>query len=246
MQDRIYEERGGGEDFVFDGSVAAVFDNMVERSVPGYREVLELEARLVRARFAAGDLIYDLGCSTGNGLLAVARTLGETGFRGIGIDSSGAMLERAREKAAGFRSGASLAFLEADANAVALEPCGAVLCNYTLQFIRPPRRAAFLEKIHGALRPGGMLLLAEKTLSHDPLCNRLFIMQGHDFKRERGYSDLEIARKREALENVLVPFTVEENLQLLRGAGFAHVELFFRHFNFAAFLAVKAGPDARG
>lgn len=240
-EDRIYRETAGDKDFKFDSSVAAVFDNMISRSVPFYQELLAAEAQLLSRYLVSRELIYDLGCSTGNGILNVAEAAADKQFRCIGVDSSAAMLERARENAGAFKYGSSVAFIEGDVTEIALQLCGGLLCNYTMQFLRPLKREEFLSSLFKALRPGGILLLAEKTVSHDPELNRMFIDQGFEYKRSRGYSSLEIARKREALENILIPFSIEENSRMLRDAGFNHVSTFFQWFNFSAFLAVKDG-----
>jgi tRNA (cmo5U34)-methyltransferase len=77
------------------------------------------------------------------------------------------------------------------------------------------------------------------VLTDDPAFARLFIDLYHDYKAAQGYSHLEIAQKREALENVLVPYRAAENVEMLRRSGFAEVETFFRWFNFAGFVAKK-------
>ena len=46
-------------------------------------------------------------------------------------------------------------------------------------------------------------------------------------------------RKREALENVLVPYRVDENVELLKRCGFTTVDTCFRWLNWAAFVAIK-------
>lgn len=239
-KDTLYAEGGSVGDFRFNDRVAAVFDDMIDRSVPFYSEVIEAMAGLLAGLLRPGDRIYDLGCSTGTTLLRLQARLGP-GMRWIGVDNAPAMLARARAKAARLAAGAPVEFIEADVTALDFSGAGAVLCNYTLQFIRPPERPAFIRRLHAGLRPGGLLLVSEKILAADALLNHEFIRRHHDFKRDRGYSDLEIARKREALENVLVPFTLEENRLLLRDAGFASVDGFFQWFNFAALAAVKAG-----
>ena len=120
-----------------------------------------------------------------------------------------------------------------------LEGVGAIILNYTLQFVRPMVRAEFLSTIFRFLKPGGVLILSEKIISHDPQLNRSFIDFYLDFKRTQGYSEIEIAKKREALEHVLIPFSIEEDRQLLAQAGFTSIETFFQWFNFVSFVAVK-------
>ena len=109
----------------------------------------------------------------------------------------------------------------------------------SLQFIRPIQRQKVVESLFNSLREGGALILVEKTVEADKILNGLYIDYYHQFKKEMGYSDLEISNKREALENVLIPYQRDENIALLKKAGFSSVSTFFQWFNFAGFLAVK-------
>lgn len=219
--------------FAFDEKVANVFDDMLERSIPYYRDTQKLCVDFL-AHFASSGRIYDLGCSTGNMLLALReRISGEL----IGLDSSPAMVEKARAKASAY--GAAIEFVCADIMDFAYERAQGAIANYTLQFIRPPLRLKLLARIHAALESSGVLLLSEKTISHSALLDSALISYYHRYKASNGYTKGEIATKREALENVLVPYSLEENLALLREAGFAHVEVLFKWANFATFIAVK-------
>lgn len=240
-KDELFKTDSVNEDFRFTAQVAEVFDDMLARSVPNYQQVASMTAQLVERFTAPGDTVYDLGCSTGATLLQLARHLGHLGLRFRGIDNSPAMLEKARRKAEMYGKQELIAFIEQDILEAELANAGAVILNYTLQFVRPMQRADFLKRLHDQLRPGGILIISEKVISHDPLLNRCFIDLYLDFKRSQGYSELEISRKREALENVLIPFSLEENRNLLSQAGFESVETFSQWFNFASFVAIKAG-----
>ncbi|MBI5556174.1 MAG: carboxy-S-adenosyl-L-methionine synthase CmoA [Deltaproteobacteria bacterium] len=238
-KDTIYQDPHPPSDFTFNARVAEVFDDMLQRSVPCYQQVIDMTATLL-ARFAAdGDRIYDLGCSTGTTLLHLARRLEAKELQFTGIDSSRAMIDKAVLKAEMLATQNTIRFVQGDIAEIELEPCGACILNYTLQFIRPMARKKFLTRLHSALKPGGILIISEKIISHDLLLNRTFIDLYHDFKRGQGYTETEIARKREALENILIPFSIQENIALLKKAGFSHVETFFQWFNFASFMAVK-------
>lgn len=238
-EDRIYTEGKVDEDFTFNDRVAEVFDDMLSRSIPHYRSVIEGMAQLLECRSPHGTTLYDLGCSTGTTLLELSRRMPAGRYRYVGVDNAPAMLDKAQKKSVMFGKGDILTFREEDITTCALPQAAAVICHYTMQFLRPLTRLAFVQRIHTALPEDGLFFLSEKTISHAKRLNRDFIDIYHAFKRQQGYSELEIAAKREALENVLIPFSLEENIALLREAGFVEVEPYFKWFNFTALVAIK-------
>jgi tRNA (cmo5U34)-methyltransferase len=239
--DRLYRVDSVPEDFDFNERVVEVFDDMLDRSIPFYHEVINATAKLLSLYLKAGDTICDLGCATGTPLLEFARLLKKENFQFIGIDSSPAMIEKARLKTELYSQEESISYFQEDITTLDRPKTGAFILNYTLQFIRPLQRQALVNRLYENLRPGGLLILSEKTICSDKQLNRSFIDIYHRFKRERGYSELEISRKREALENILVPFTIGENRMLLQNTGFEPVTPFFQWFNFSSFVAIKPG-----
>jgi len=238
-RDSLFNVERVSKDFVFNERVAQVFDDMLDRSIPFYQEVIHAIARILRITLKNNSKIVDLGCATGTTLLQLCSILEEKQFQYIGIDNSTAMLEKARLKSELFSKQDFLNFIQSDIMEVEQPDTSAFILNYTLQFIRPLNREAFLKKLFTNLEPGGICILSEKTISHHPGMNRSFIDIYHEFKKERGYSELEIVKKREALENVLIPCSLEENRAMLHAAGFIEVEPFFQWFNFVSFLAIK-------
>ena len=229
-------------DFVFDEEVAAVFDDMLVRSVPFYLEQQRLTAGIARQFWIPGTQVYDLGCSTGTTLINVAQGLPPSA-RLIGYDNSPAMLQSAEEKIAeaGLSDRIDMRFadLNEPLNAASLENASVVTMLLTLQFIRPLGRDRLIRCIYDGLVDGGVLIVQEKILTNSGHMNRFFIDSYYEFKRLQGYSDAEIVRKREALENVLIPYRLEEDQELFRRNGFEIVETFFQWFNFASFLCLK-------
>ena len=222
--------------FEFDADVAAVFDDMLQRSVPFYNEVLQLTSRFACAYTKESGRIYDLGCSTASQLLDIERRL-EVPAELIGIDNAEAMLEQAHKKIEAF--GSKVKALSGDILTYPYEEADVMLSNYTLQFIRPLERDKLVAKICGALKEGGAFIFSEKVISEDKRLNKELIECYYDYKKAQGYSAYEIAQKREALENVLVPYTADENIAMCRSSGFKHCEMLFRWANFATFIAVK-------
>lgn len=238
-EDTLYASGAVGEDFTFNDRVAEVFDDMLNRSIPYYQTVIEGMAQLISRNASKGTVLYDLGCSTGTTLLELSRRLPADRFRYVGIDNAPAMLEKARKKSAMFGKSGLIEFREADITTCALPSAAAIICNYTMQFLRPMARLDFVQRIYDVLPENGLFSLSEKTISHAKRLNRDFIDIYHSFKRHQGYSELEIAAKREALENVLIPFSLEENISLLRETGFAEIEPYFKWFNFTSIIALK-------
>lgn len=240
-KDTLFKKASAPGKFEFNEPVARVFDNMLERSVPFYKECQQMVIDLAGHFVQKDSAVYDLGCSTGTLLRHLVRAIPEKlSVRFVGLDNSEAMLKKARGKLRGHLEQCELveADLESDFE---LTGASVVIMNYTLQFLPPRRRAAMLKKIYQGLRPGGALILIEKVRGESDPLNDLFIEQYHGYKRARGYSKLEISRKREALEQVLIPLKPGKNRELLAGAGFRQVDVFFKWFNFAGFLAVKPG-----
>ncbi len=238
-QDRLYRNGTVNGDFTFNEQVAEVFDDMLNRSIPFYAEVIDSMAEVVRRLAPAGTTLYDLGCSTGTTLLELVNRLPELDLDYVGIDNAPAMIAKARRKAKLFARGGRVRFIEGDITTVDLPDAGLILCNYTMQFLRPLTRPGFARRLHDALPEGGLCIFSEKVISHEPRLNRAFIELYHRFKLQQGYSELEIAAKREALENVLIPCSTRENIELFEGAGFRRVETFFQWFNFASFIAFR-------
>jgi tRNA (cmo5U34)-methyltransferase len=229
--------------FRFDADVARVFSDMIARSVPGYAEAVALTGWLA-GRFARdGTAVTDLGCSLGATLFACARALAGRDVTLVGVDASAPMLEQARARLAALDLDPAPRLVEGDVRTVDLEPASLVALNWTLQFVPPDDRAPLLARLHETLVPGGALVLSEKVVDPDPDTQALIDGLHLDFKRHQGYSELEIAAKRTAIEDVLVPETVEAHVARLRGAGFARVAPVARSLNFVTLLAVRGdGP----
>lgn len=230
--------------FRFDATVARVFDDMIRRSVPGYATTVAMSGWLA-ARFAQpGTACIDLGCSLGATLLACAEAMAEAGLTDvnlIGVDSSAAMLERCKSRLEPELGLRRPTLVEADIREVDLQPSSVIILNWTLQFLPPTDRASLLARIHAALLPGGALILSEKIIDTDPAAEQLAADLHADFKRNQGYSDLEIAAKRTAIEDVLIPETLDAQKSRLLEVGFQPVLVWYRQLNFASLLAVKAG-----
>lgn len=236
-EDRIYARtRARIVDFAFDETVAAVFPDMIRRSVPGYGDVVALTG-LIAERFAQPDTrCYDLGCSLGAVTLAMRRRVRAPGVQLVAVDNAEAMVNRCRHNVDA-EQGPPVEVVCADIRDVHVEKASVVVLNFTLQFVPPADRLALLAGIRSGMVPGGVLVLSEKIVFSEPQQQQFNETLHLDFKRANGYSTLEISQKRTAIENVLVPDTLEAHRERLAAAGFARSEPWYRCFNFASLVA---------
>ncbi len=238
-KDEVFLEPQSIADFTFGAKVAAVFDDMLDRSVPFYREVQRMVAEIATDFAVEGTNVYDLGCSTGTTMLNMDSKVNRN-VKFIGVDYSPEMLDKCRKNLAeaGFQREHELVC--ADLNqGVAIQNASMVMMVLTLQFVRPLHRDSLSKAILEGLNENGCLVLVEKVLGEDSVFNRLFIKYYYDLKKRHGYSEMEIAQKREALENVLVPYKLLENREMLLRTGFRYCDVFFKWYNFCGMIAVK-------
>ncbi|MBK5272375.1 MAG: carboxy-S-adenosyl-L-methionine synthase CmoA [Bacteroidia bacterium] len=239
-KDEVFkDEIEKASDFKFSANVANVFDDMVNRSVPFYGEIQRMVAELAADHAKEGADVYDLGCSTGTTLIGMD-VLVNKDVQFIGVDDSMEMLDKCRSKLNELKINRRCELRCVDLNkGVKIQNASVVVVCLTMQFIRPLHREKLLKDIFDGLNNGGVLIVVEKILAEDSRFNRDFIQYYYDFKRQNHYNELEISQKREALENVLIPYKLSENIALIREKGFAHCEVFFKWYNFAGLIATK-------
>jgi len=238
-RDTLFLVEQSNHDFSFDSRTAGVFDDMVQRSVPFYEEIQRMTSELAGDFAIGGTSLYDIGCATGTTLQCLDPIL-DPSIAFVGVDNSEDMLEKARQKLKPLTGHRQLTLINSDIHArFHIENASVVMMILTLQFIRPLNREDLLQRINASLCENGCLLLVEKVTGPYSLLNRLFIEHYYDFKRRSGYSEMEISKKREALENVLIPYHIQENRELLFKTGFTQIEEYFRWYNFCGIVAVK-------
>lgn len=224
--------------FSFDEMVAACFADMIRRSVPGYGQMLAMLPRLFRAHKGDGQaLVYDLGSSLGAASFALAQSFAPNEIAICAIDVSEAMNIRARAHLAAYPYH-DITVQTADILQVQLQPCDMIVLNLTLQFLAPDMRLSLLQKCYSALKAGGILVLSEKVHLDDDDLNGWVVARYYDFKRDNGYSELEISAKREALEDVLVTDSESVHHERLTTAGFRPLT-WFKYLNFISVVGFK-------
>jgi len=235
QEDKVFTQKISKK-FEFDEAVASVFDDMLSRSVPFYDEVRKLIIALILSEQEEGKKVLDLGSSTAKFLLDLHSKM-EVKMQLKGLDNSQAMLDRAEQKCQAFGAGIDLEL--ADMLTYDYREEDIIVANYTLQFIRPMQRVELVKKLYNALNDDGLFIFSEKVVFADKKLDKDLIDIYYAYKKEQGYSEYEIAQKREALENVLIPFTIEENIQMCKEAGFKNVDTVFQWSNFVTFVSKK-------
>ena len=239
-KDRIYLQRPSHPgDFVFDEAVAEVFEDMITRSVPGYESVLRLVQVVARKFVTKDSSVYDLGCSLGAASFSVCQAIPHAGVNVIAVDNSKAMIGRLQQRLKEMPMDAQIRPVCADLIEVEIQNASLVILNYTLQFVDPARRDSLIQKIYSGLQQDAALLLSEKIRYPDHDEDALMQSLHESFKQGQHYSALEITRKREALENVLIRDTHEQHRARLYRAGFSRVYVLMQHLNFITYIAIK-------
>lgn len=238
--DQIFKSKiENSSDFTFDSAVAGVFDDMVVRSVPFYLEIQRMITDITTDFARPETSLYDLGCSTGTTMLSLDPVI-DRSVKFVGIDDSAEMLKRCRENFQERQISRLYELKNCDLNErVNTANASVVVLCLTLQFVRPINRLKLLKSIHEHMNNDGCIIVIEKILGETADFNRKFIKYYYDLKRRNNYDEMEIAQKREALENVLIPYKLSENLQLLTDAGFKYGEIFFKWYNFTGLVAIK-------
>ena len=212
---------------------------MITRSVPGYNTIIETIGNLSQRFVQKNTTIYDLGCSLGAATLAMRKSINQEECKIVAVDNSSAMVERCKMHIKAFKGETPVEVIEANIQDVDIENASMVVLNFTLQFIDKAERQSLINKIASGINPGGILVISEKISHGDAIIDEHLIDLHHDFKRANGYSELEVAQKRTALENVMKTDSVEQHTQRLKNAGFSHVSPWFQCFNFLSFIAIK-------
>ncbi len=239
-RDEIYADADGPDGpFEFSARVAEVFPDMLRRSIPGYAATIQAIRSLTREFATPDSNLYDLGSSLGAASRAMVQGIAVSGCRIVAVDNAPAMVRKCRSLFDADPVNVPVEVICADVRETAIENASVVTMNYTLQFLPPADREAVITRIAAGLKPGGVFVLSEKVIHPDPKIEATLQSLHLDFKRRHAYSEMEIARKRAALENVLVPDTVEDHEKRLLAAGFSSVGVWLRYFNFVSMIAIR-------
>jgi len=241
--DKIYLQASDEKPFRFNDEVAKVFPDMLRRSIPGYAATIEAIGSLAARYVQSNTNCYDLGCSLGAATIAMRQGINAASCKIVAVDTSAAMTERCKEIIVEddrqFSPTTAVDVIEGDIRDVEITNASMVVLNYTLQFLAMDDRDSMAQSIHDGLNDDGILVLSEKVVDENSEMEQLLVDLHHEHKRRNDYSKMEISRKRAALENVLIPETVNAHRERLMNAGFRHASVWLRYFNFVSIIAIK-------
>ncbi len=226
-------------DFIFDDAVVDVFPDMIRRSVPGYENIITMIGLFAEQYVQNNSQCYDLGCSLGAATLALRHHINKDKVSIIAVDNSESMVERCRINIKKDASASTVQVVCNDIQNITIENASVVILNFTLQFLDPDKRMELLQNIYNGMNKGGALILSEKITFSDKTTRDTNIQLHEAFKKANGYTELEISQKRSALENTLIPDTIETHQQRLSEIGFTTINTWFQCFNFTSILAIK-------
>ena len=239
QRDTLFQQEQPLSPFSFNREVAQVFEDMIGRSVPGYALTLEMIAMMASQYATDNSRCYDLGCSLGTASFAMAQSIEKKDCAIIAVDNSESMLEKARQNQSKFSLQTPIKFLLQDITQLNIQNAAMVVMNFTLQFVNESLKGSLLKSIYNGLNTGGVFVLSEKIRFDNDNEQKEQVRLHHGFKRFKGYSDLEISQKRNALEKVLIPDTLDIHQQRLSSAGFRQSFVWFQCFNFVSLIAFK-------
>lgn len=242
-EDTIYQGEEAEGPFRFNAAVAKVFPDMLERSIPGYAATIEAIGSLAARSVRDDTLCYDLGCSLGAAAIAMRQGIRARGCRIVAIDNAPAMVRRCKaivaEERARVPDATPIEVVQGNIRDATMHDASMIVLNYTLQFLPVDQRDEMIARTYAGLVDDGILVLSEKVVDPDPGMEALLVALHHEHKRRNDYSALEIARKRAALENVLIPETVADHRERLLNAGFRSTAVWLRYFNFVSIIAIR-------
>jgi tRNA (cmo5U34)-methyltransferase len=225
--------------FVFDRSVVDIFPDMIQRSVPGYQTIINHTGELAYRFVQQDSHIYDLGCSLGASTLAIRERIEGRNARIFAVDNSQAMLDKLATILQTQPSDTGTQLITNDICDIEITNASLVVLNFTLQFVPLARRSELIGSIYKGLNPNGCLIISEKLHFEPESLNTLLTELHHQFKRDQGYSDLEISQKRDAIDKVLMPESLSTHIQRLKDCGFKSASPWFQCYNFGSLIAIK-------
>ena len=194
---------------------------------------------LVKNIFRIKSFCYDLGCSLGTSTLSLIKAMEEREGQICAFDNSKAMISNCNKRFKHLIDNKKVNFINQDIEATEIGDASIVVINFVLQFIDSSKRASLLQKVFSGMNRNGLLILSEKTHFDNEFRNRNLFNLHHNFKYNNGYTKMEISRKRDALEGILITDLEEDHHKRLNKIGFRDIRKVMSNLNFFTLVAKK-------
>ena len=212
---------------------AAEYDALRRRLVPDYEgfygAVVEALKRL------GGDVRRVLDLGAGTGLLSAEVAAAIPGVAIELLDASDSMLTLARERLGDAARAVHVADMSAPLPA---GPFDAVVSALAIHHLEHAEKRALMERVHGALRPGGVFANAEQVDAPTPELSAIYAQRWIDDCRALGATEAEIDSARERMRHDRCT-DADTQMAWLRDAGFAAADCTYKSWRFAVLIALK-------
>lgn len=206
------------------------FDEHIEKSIKGYGELVQDIQNLSEYFVEPNTNVYDVGCSSGKLVYELAKKHRKANI--IGIEKEDNFTKSLENKKNALFKKMDLFDVENMTNA------SFVTSVFTMQFIQQHKRFKAIQKVYKSMNYGAGFILCEKMLAENSKLQDILAFMYYDHKRNN-FTDTEILDKEYDLRHQMKLYTLNENIEMLRDAGFRKIEIFWKRYTFTGILAIK-------
>jgi len=214
----------------FDFFTISDFDSHIEKSIPGYRQLIDNIESLSTHILTKHSKFLDVGTSTGKLPNIINSKIGCLCY---GIDNSENLINQGKYE--------NVIYINDDiCEYDYVHKYDMITILFTLQFLSIDKRKFILKKLYDSLSNFGALIIAEKFYCKTSKLQDMFTFSYYDFKRKNFTCD-EILKKEYDIRNKMNLVTIDTLMNELIEIGFCikNIECFWANYQFSAFIAIK-------
>lgn len=203
------------------------------RQVPGFSSLHRMVMLLLAERVPSDGRVLVLGAGGGLEIKALAEA--QPGWLFDGVDPSHEMIELAEQTVGLYRN--RIVFHEGYIDCAPKGPFDGAISLLTFHFIAREQRLDTLKMIHQRLKKGAPLVVAHISIPSPEPERSLWISRHLTFPDT---SEANSERAKSAMKAQLSILSPEEEEEMMRGAGFSGVSLFYAGLSFRGWVAYAA------
>ena len=209
----------------FDFNTIKEFDNHINNSIYGYEILHNLIVNISSFFIKKNTIPIDLGCTSGK-LISIIQESYKCKCIGYDITDSN------------FIPDLDLRKQDITDTEFVIPTTNLIFSIFTLQFIDFSKRINLLRKIYDSLDKGGCLIFCEKEICKNGIIQEVFTFSNYQYK-QNNFTANEILSKEIDLRSLMNPLQSNDNVILLKKAGFKTIETFFQSLNFKGYICIK-------